>query len=463
MSAVTLDDRVMDEAMARITSDRYDDWEDRVRRTGACVRPMRLRGCIHDSAGNTVLDTATMPDGVLYTACKTRRAALCPACAWLYAGDTYRLLREGMDPGALGSLDPDGHPMVFATLTADTFGPVHSIHDDHSRCRHPKGKASYCRHGRPKYCRTRHLLGDVELGEPLCPDCYDYTASVLFNWWAPELWRRFTINLRRHLADLRGVGRTRFNETVRVSFAKVAEFQRRGSVHVHATIRLDAKPPADDPDLVDGPPWGYTTDDLATAVRSAARAVSLTVATDEERDLVLRWGRQLDVQHLAGTGTEDLDRNTRAAYKAKYSTKACEVFGVGPVPITANAAIAMGLRDHVVRIVATCERLASLPGHELLRRWTHMLGFRGHFSTKSRRYSTTLGALRQARATYQRRIAREARGLPVEEDEDTIEVINMTYEGTGYLSTGDYLLARSIAAWTRENRRLAREALRHTA
>lgn len=31
-----------------------------------------------------------------------------------------------------------------------------------------------------------------------------------------------------------------------------------------------------------------------------------------------------------------------------------------------------------------------------------MLGFRGHFSTKSRRYSTTLGALRTARAEWRR-------------------------------------------------------------
>jgi transposase-like protein len=36
-----------------------------------------------------------------------------------------------------------------------------------------------------------------------------------------------------------------------------------------------------------------------------------------------------------------------------------------------------------------------------------MLGFRGHFSTKSRRYSTTLGALRAARAAHQRQDAGE--------------------------------------------------------
>lgn len=32
-----------------------------------------------------------------------------------------------------------------------------------------------------------------------CPDCYDYTAHIAFNWHAPELWRRFTITLRRNL------------------------------------------------------------------------------------------------------------------------------------------------------------------------------------------------------------------------------------------------------------------------
>ena len=31
-----------------------------------------------------------------------------------------------------------------------------------------------------------------------------------------------------------------------------------------------------------------------------------------------------------------------------------------------------------------------------LRRWAHMLGFRGHFLTKTRRYSTTFTALRAA-------------------------------------------------------------------
>jgi hypothetical protein len=50
-----------------------------------------------------------------------------------------------------------------------------------------------------------------------------------------------------------------------------------------------------------------------------------------------------------------------------------------------------------------------------LRAWAHMPGFRSHFSTKSRRYSTTLGALRDARADWRSTFGRKAReivGLP---------------------------------------------------
>ena len=65
------------------------------------------------------------------------------------------------------------------------------------------------------------------------------------------------------------------------------------------------------------------------------------------------------------------------------------------------------IRDHARRHIAECIRLSKLPGLADLRlaAWAHMLGFRGHFSTKSRTYSTTLGALRADRATHQREFA----------------------------------------------------------
>jgi hypothetical protein len=38
--------------------------------------------------------------------------------------------------------------------------------------------------------------------------------------------------------------------------------------------------------------------------------------------------------------------------------------------------------------------------HLRLRQWAHMLGFRGHFSTRTRHYSTTLDHLRAERTTW---------------------------------------------------------------
>jgi hypothetical protein len=57
-----------------------------------------------------------------------------------------------------------------------------------------------------------------------------------------------------------------------------------------------------------------------------------------------------------------------------------------------------------------------------------MLGFRGHFSTKTRRYSTTLGALRDARAEYRR-----AQTNPHPE-ETTYVLAHWSFAGTGLTS-----------------------------
>jgi hypothetical protein len=96
-----------------------------------------------------------------------------------------------------------------------------------------------------------------------------------------------------------------------------------------------------------------------------------------------------------------------------------------------------------------------------------MLGFGGHFSTKSRRYSTTLGALRQARVAHAIRRRRgdtlplDAWGRP-EDDQAVIAVTSWAYVGRGYRTTGEAWLAASAAAQAREARRIAKEQLRST-
>jgi hypothetical protein len=90
-----------------------------------------------------------------------------------------------------------------------------------------------------------------------------------------------------------------------------------------------------------------------------------------------------------------------AGYIAKYATKATESFGAGlDRRLTADDLERLDkVPTHVAELVRTAWELggrAELEGLRL-RKWAHMLGFRGHWSTESRRYSTTFGVLRRAR------------------------------------------------------------------
>ena len=102
-----------------------------------------------------------------------------------------------------------------------------------------------------------------------------------------------------------------------------------------------------------------------------------------------------------------------------------------------------------------------------LRAWAHMLGFGGHWSTKSRRYSTTFTALRRARVAFaKRRRARD--GVPLdalgraEDDQAVVVVASWVFVGAGYETEGERWLALSAAARAREQRRIAREELTTT-
>jgi len=125
-----------------------------------------------------------------------------------------------------------------------------------------------------------------------------------------------------------------------------------------------------------------------------------------------------------------------AGYVAKYATKAAECTGTLDRRITPADRLAdLPISDHARRLIAECLCLGKLPEFSELRlaAWAHMLGFRGHFSTKSRAYSTTMGALRADRAAHQRAYA-TATGLLPDLDSDTTLVINdWHFAGRGHL------------------------------
>jgi hypothetical protein len=386
------------------------------RHPGGCMRPVLLRGRVDhiDGATGELLHRYTTvhePGGVLPIACKTRRASRCPPCADVYRADTYQLIRAGLSGGKGVPAAVADHPCVFATFTAPSFGPVHGRREKDGRvlrCR-LRRRGGTCPHGRPQSCRQRHNRDDPPLGEPFCPDCYDYTGAVLFNACAPELWRRFTITLRRTLARQAGLTNSALAAQVRVSYAKVAEYQRRGVVHFHAIIRLDGPAGPTTP-----PPAWATIALLTAAIDQAARAVRLdTPAAPGIPARTLTWGREVDARPVTITG--ELTDTKVASYVAKYATKAAECTGTLDRRLTPADQLAdLPIRDHARRLIAECIRLSKLPNlHDLrLDAWAHMLGFRGHFSTKSRSYSITLTALRAGRAAYQREQAIAAGRMP---------------------------------------------------
>jgi hypothetical protein len=307
----------------------------------------------------------------------------------------------------------------------------------------------------------------------VCP-CYQAGAQVLWNALAGRLWSRTTIYLYRALAQLAGLSEGELRRLVRVSFAKVAEYQKRGAVHFHAIVRLDAATDCGCPACVAPPPAEFTAELLELAVRRAAEAVAVTcpaVDQDQGVTLVARWGEQLDVCHITeATDEGELSAEQVAGYVAKYATKSTEALGVtldhrvGEVELEG-----LDVPAHVAELVRACWELGGRPSLVglRLRKWAHMLGFGGHFSTKSRRYSTTLGALRRARVAYTVRRRRggvlplDAWGRP-EDDQAVIVVASWAYFGSGYQSTGEAWLAASAAARAREARRIAKEELRTT-
>ena len=438
----------------------FGDWLSGALAAGGCVQPVKLRpSMLRADPGTGELvpvagELPGAPDGVVYKACGDRRASVCPPCAERYRQDTWQLIAAGLRGGKGVPVEVAGHPAVFLTLTAPSFGLVHSRRTASTGrvlpCR-PRRKPAPCPHGTDLRCSRLHDQDEAVLGLPLCLDCYDHGGQVVWNAHVGELWRRTVIGVRRELAR---AARTH-GGTVRLSYAKVAEFQRRGVVHLHALLRLDGVDPEDRDRIV--PPVGVVLGDLVDAVQHAAAATSFTTDEHEEHPGGWRigWGDQLDVRPLRLKGDGDVTDRAVVAYLAKYATKSTESTGHVSRRLTASTVdYYADPNTHAGRLVDTCWTLGGADGWDGLRRWAHMLGFGGHFGTRSRRYSTTLRALRAARRTWRRReLASEA------DDETTLVVGSWTYAGSGWRTNADALLATSAAARARERRRTARDEL----
>jgi hypothetical protein len=413
-----VDDEVVEQIIRRASSAGFEDWWGKVLNSGRCAHPIRLTR-ITPAGAATVL-----------VRCKDRRAAVCPSCSALYASDTWHLVHAGLAGSDEIAATVAHHPVVFGTLTAPSFGAVHSTRLDGA------GNAQPCHPtdagprvlGHLHVCLLVHDRGDELLGQPICAACYDYVGHALTTWHAPALWNRFAIELRRLVKRAAG-------PAVRVSFVKVMEMQARAIPHFHAIIRLDDASSAPSPEPPDTDVTAATLSALVT--RAASRAhLSAFDQSGTLRELV--FGPQIDVQPLTQNGDTETTAAARhiAGYLAKYVTKSTTDLGISPRRVPAPGVELLDVSDHVRELLRTFVMLAeTVPEYEGMLDWLHTLGYRGHATSKSRRYSTTMGALRDKRTQHER---------AAHVDEQTDDTI-WDFTGSGHKNTGDRYLAVSAA------------------
>ena len=476
------------EAGPRIADGSLGAFWDQVNRVAGCARPIRLSG--HKDQVDTatgeirrVLDSATLPDGTILIPCGNRRASVCPSCSWTYAGDAWQIVHAGLAGGRGLPTSVAEHPGLFVTLTAPSFGKVHSRNaGDREKARTCHPRRGVCPHGNPIGCLRKHDdHDDPLLGQALCLSCYDYAGAVIWNATAARLYKRTVDLWYRRIAHQIGVpltGGTRKDGSVRVgirelvqlSYVKVAENQARCLIHFHGILRLDGYSPI--PGDYPPPPDWATGKLLAAAWRWAVDRAREPCPTPTGAGLVdARWGREHNEKHIGVAGGAELTPDAVVNYLPKYVTKDLHESGALSRPIRTTEDLFGVLPFLNAHQAAMVQAAWSLGGRRhladiRLRANAHQYGYRGHWLTKSRRYSTTFGACRQERRDWQRthdrsgnpRTPLDAWGRPIEADtgDEVIEIGSWRFEGAGYRLPGDAQLAAMAADMARSRREAAR-------
>jgi uncharacterized Zn-finger protein len=398
---------------------------------GGCTHPIRLKGETVNAA------TGELRFGTLKVPCKDRREAVCPSCSRLYGADAWILVATGLNGGKGVPEGVATHPRVFATVTAPSFGAVHTRGTSSGRC-HARHVRERCGHGQPVWCGEFHDRDDEQLGAPLCESCFDDRGAVLWNAHASILWDRTMVRLRRQLAATQGITTTELGRVAQVHYLKVAELQRRGLVHFHALLRADGAEGAER----EPPEW--LTSQLPSSTMAAVVRTTQVRGID---DVPRRWGSQFDVADLCVL--EGGDRRV-AGYLAKYVTKTTDGSIAFARPFAHRLQIErLETSPHLRHLALTAWRLGGRKDLRALRlrAHAHTLGYRGQLMTKSRGYSTTFASLRGARVDFRAGLSRE----------DPIEG-TFGYEGRGYDDPDTARLAELFFEMEQDARREARRS-----
>ena len=315
--------------------------------------------------------------------CGSRLHERCPHCSEIYARDARSVFNGGVEHQP----EPVEH-FTFVTLTAPGSHVFGQTHQRVQRFR--KGKKPYvvrCA------CKHVHRQDDVQIGSPIDPSTYRYDLAAEFNAASSRL---LAITLQR-------VGRM---VGEKLSYARVAEFQKRGLIHFHILIK--GQVPAE---VIRRVVLG-TEDGEGNAV---------SPAVSHQR---WRWGEQVDVKDVRSD-----DRKHVGAYLTKlisYSIKGTDTSSNGTIDSRAQMQRA-ALRGCDCKAGGNCalgkrydpENGTFFAGEmpdKYCRR--HQLayngwGFRGHILAFSRNWGMTFKEVRQRRSDYAKRFIRESKTFAV--------------------------------------------------
>jgi hypothetical protein len=238
------------------------------------------------------------------------------------------------------------------------------------------------------------------------------------------------------LAEEGGLGQPNLKSMAQLNYLKVAELQRRGLTHFHCVLRLDG------PGLVEADPPKWAATEVLERVVRASIDRSWTPGLDGNQ---IQWGRIFDIQDLARHEEEAV---RVAAYVAKYAAKTTDGSKELAHRFRSRRQITTLVDDpHLRRLALTSWDLGSDAQYESLRlrEHAHAFGFTGQLITKSRAFSTTFAALRQARSDF----------MSGQRESDPVEG-TFHFEGRGYDDPRATQLAELFFNMHRELREEAR-------
>lgn len=253
---------------------------------GSCSRPRRING-------TTVR-------------CWTNDFSQCASCANLNNLYTKKLIGSGFE-------NNDKNKYYFLTLTAPSFGTIHSVPYSVTDA------MTVCA------CGVTHEFGSDLAGVPVDAKKYKFGATVRWNNGSAELFRRSM----RYLGE----------ELPGFSWAAVREYQSRGSLHFHIIIRVSNDSSAVEVVEKLEKVSKYKSHDLSWGRNVDARLLANT----QENEQTVRYMSK--VVGYAGKKTTNLSPEQKAFYKKldaasvkeKFSNRLVKGFGYGGYLFTKSA------------------------------------------------------------------------------------------------------------------------------